>query len=107
VGRGVGLPGPEPGPRSGFGTVAGTISLPEGHGNARVYLGAFRTAVVQHPSVASIVVDVPSGRPSCYCLENVPDGSWHLLAVAVAAGIGPDPQARRTALVGGGTARRP
>lgn len=100
-GGGEGLPGPEPSVASGCGTVAGTISLPEGHGNARVYLGAFGTAVVQHPSVASVIVDVPSGRPSCYCLDNVPDGSWHLLAVAVAAGIGPGPQARRTSLVGG------
>lgn len=100
-GAGEGLPGPEPDPRPGRGAVAGTISLPEGHGNARVYLGAFGTAVVQHPSVASVVVDVPSGRPSCYSLENVPEGDWHLLAVAVAAGVGPGPQARRTALVGG------
>lgn len=98
---GDGLPGPEPSSRSGCGMVAGTISLPEGHGNARVYLGAFRTPIVQHPSVASIVVDVPSGRPSCYSLKNVPEGDWHLLAVAVADGIGPDPGARRTSLVGG------
>lgn len=98
---GEGLPGPEPDPRSKRGAVAGTVRLPEGHGNARVYLGAFGTAVVQHPSVAATVVDVPSGRPFCYSLENVPEGNWHLLAVAVAAGIGPGPQARRTALVGG------
>jgi hypothetical protein len=31
----------------------------------------------------------------------VPEGRWHLLAVAVADGLGPDPQARRTPLVGG------
>ncbi|MEV8309172.1 AraC family transcriptional regulator [Streptomyces flavidovirens] len=96
-----GLPGPEPGSLPGRGTIAGTIRLPEGHGNARVYLGAFGTAVVQHPAVASAIVDVPSGRPSCYSLQNVPEGNWYLLAVAVAAGIGPDPQVRRTALVGG------
>ncbi|WP_326590546.1 AraC family transcriptional regulator [Streptomyces sp. NBC_01294] len=96
-----GLPGPEPGPWPGSGMVAGTISLPEGHGNARVFLGAFRTPIVQHPSVASIVVDVPSGRPSCYSLKDIPEGSWHLLAVAVADGIGPDRRARRTSLVGG------
>ena len=96
-----GLPGPEPGPWPGCGTVAGTISLPEGHGNARVYLGAFRTAVVQHPCLASVVVDVPSGRPSCYSLTDVPGGSWHLLAVARAAGVGPGAQERRTSLVAG------
>ncbi|MCX4527155.1 helix-turn-helix domain-containing protein [Streptomyces sp. NBC_01551] len=98
---GEGLPGPEPNARAEFGTVAGTISLPEGHGNARVFLGAFRTPVVQHPSVAATLVDVPSGRPSCYTLKNVPEGDWHLLAVAVADGIGPDARARRTSLVGG------
>ncbi|MFD4971263.1 helix-turn-helix domain-containing protein [Streptomyces sp. NPDC058424] len=98
-------PGPEPGPRSEYGAVAGTVRLPEGHGNARVYLGAFGTAAVQYPAVAAAVVDVPSDRPSCYSLQNVPAGRWHLLAVAVAAGTSHDPQAGRTALVGGhGTA---
>ncbi|WP_406368682.1 helix-turn-helix domain-containing protein [Streptomyces sp. NBC_00647] len=96
-----GLPDPEPAVWPGGGTVAGTISLPEGHGNARVYLGAFRTAVVQHAPLAWTVVDVPSGRPSCYSLKNVPGGSWHLLAVAQAAGVGPDERAGRTVLVGG------
>lgn len=95
------LPGPEPASPSGSGMVAGTISLPEGHGNARVYLGAFRTTIVQHPSAASTVVDVPSGRPSCYSLDNVPEGNWHLLAVAVADGVGADAPSRRTSLVGG------
>ncbi|MER6984364.1 AraC family transcriptional regulator, partial [Streptomyces carpinensis] len=99
--EGEGVPGPQPGPRPRHGSVAGTVRLPQGHGNARVYLGAFATAVVQYPAVASAVVDVPSDRPSCYCLQNVPEGSWHLLAVAVAAGTGHDPQAVRTALVGG------
>jgi hypothetical protein len=67
-----------------------------------VYLGAFATAVVQYPALASAVVDVPCDRPSCYSLRDVPEGSWHLLAVAVAAGTGHDPRAVRTALVGGG-----
>ncbi|MFI9808964.1 helix-turn-helix domain-containing protein [Streptomyces sp. NPDC052301] len=98
---GEGLPGPEPSAWTGFGTVAGTISLPEGHGNAQVYLGAFPTPIVQHPSVAAVVVDVPSGRPSCYSLQDVPEGSWYLLAVAVADGIGPDRRSGRTSLVGG------
>ncbi|WP_266849082.1 AraC family transcriptional regulator [Streptomyces sp. NBC_00568] len=96
-----GLPDPEPAVWPGGGTVAGTVSLPEGHGNARVFLGAFRTAVVQHAPLAWAVVDVPSGRPSCYSLKNVPGGSWHLLAVAQAAGVGPGPRAGRTVLVGG------
>ncbi|WP_329612035.1 helix-turn-helix domain-containing protein [Streptomyces brevispora] len=98
---GDGLPGPKPDLRAGYGTIAGTISLPAGHGNARVFLGAFGTPVVQHPSVASAVVDVPAGRPSCYVLQNVPEGEWHLLAVAAADGIGPEARTRRTTLVAG------
>ncbi|MFI5765275.1 helix-turn-helix domain-containing protein [Streptomyces sp. NPDC051563] len=98
---GAGLPVTEPGPWPGRGTVGGTVGLPGGHGNARVFLGAFATPVVQHPCVAAAVFDVPSGRPSCYSLTDVPEGSWHLLAVAVADGPGPDGAALRTSLVGG------
>jgi AraC family transcriptional regulator len=97
---GFGLPSTRLGPRTGLGAVGGTISLPEGHGNARVYLGAFRTAIVQYPPAASVTVDVPSGRPSCYYLPDVPDGTWFVLAVAVADGVGPDPWANRSSLVG-------
>ncbi|MFJ8194825.1 helix-turn-helix domain-containing protein [Streptomyces sp. NPDC096094] len=93
-------PGPDAGPRPDLGAVAGTVRLPEGHGNARVYLGAFATPVVQYPAVAAAVIDVPSDRPSCYSLQNVPEGEWHLLAVAVAAGTGQDPRAGRASLVG-------
>ncbi|MFF0792378.1 helix-turn-helix transcriptional regulator [Streptomyces spiralis] len=98
---GEGLAPPRPaGGRSRHGSVAGTVRLPPGHGNARVYLGVFATAVVRYPALASAVVDVPCDRPSCYVLHDVPEGSRHLLAVAVAAGTGHDPQAVRTALVG-------
>ncbi|WP_234332549.1 helix-turn-helix transcriptional regulator [Streptomyces sp. NRRL S-87] len=100
-GDGLPAPAPAPGPWPGAGAIGGTISLPAGHGNARVFLGAFATPVVQHPCVASAVLDVPSGRPCCYSLQNVPEGSWHLLAVAVADGLGPDRTAHRTPLVGG------
>lgn len=98
---GPGLSGPWPGTRAGSGAVAGTISLPDGHGNARVYVGAFPTPVVQHPAAAGVVVDVPSGRPSCYRLPDVPTGTWYVHAVAVADGVGPDPRAHRTSLIGG------
>ncbi len=97
---GLGFPAALPKSRTGFGAVGGTVSLPEGHGNARVYLGAFLTAIVQHPPGAAIILDVPSGRPSCYHLPDVPVGTWFLHAVAVADGIGPDPSAQRTSLVG-------
>jgi AraC-like DNA-binding protein len=82
------------------GAVAGTISLPDGHGNARVYLGAFKTPMVQYPAAAEVIVDVPGGRPSCYQLPHVPEGTWFVHAVAVADGVGPDPQAHRTSLIG-------
>jgi AraC family transcriptional regulator len=99
--EGFGLPTPQPSPRTRFGAVAGTITLPEGHGNARVYVGAFRTPIVQHESAAAVIIDVPSSRPSCYYLADVPEGTWFVHAVAVADGIGPDPSAHRTSLVGG------
>ncbi|MCQ9131945.1 AraC family transcriptional regulator [Streptomyces sp. IBSBF 2807] len=99
--KGEDPPGPRPGPGAHHGSVAGTVRLPPGHGNARVFLGAFATPVVRYPAVASAVVDVPSDRPSCYSLRDVPEGRWHLLAVAVAAGAGHDPRAVRTALVAG------
>ncbi|MEV1026986.1 AraC family transcriptional regulator [Streptomyces sp. NPDC050264] len=101
-----GVPAPDSTPSGGYGTVAGTISLPPGHGNARVFLGAFDTPVVQHPCHAWAVVDVPGGRPSCYSLQNVPEGGQYLLAVAVAAGIGPEERTRRTTLVAAHTAGR-
>ena len=93
-----GLPGPQPYPCTG--AVAGTVSLPEGHGNARVYVGAFRTPIVAYPAAASVIVDVPSGRPSCYYLPDVPEGTWYVHAVGVADGAGPDARAGRTSLVG-------
>jgi hypothetical protein len=65
-----------------------------------VYVGAFGTPIIQHPSVASVIVDVPSGRPSCYCLPGVPEGTWFVHAVGVAAGVVPVLWARRTSLVG-------
>jgi AraC family transcriptional regulator len=98
---GFGLPSPDPDPGTRVGAIAGTVSLPEGRGNARVYVGAFRTPIIAHPSAADVIVDVPSGRPSCYYLPDVPEGAWFVHAVAVADGVGPDPWLHRTSLVGG------
>jgi AraC family transcriptional regulator len=97
---GVGLPSPQPDPAAGSGAVAGTITLPEGHGNARVYVGAFPTPIVQHPSAAAVIVDAPAGRPSYYHLPDVPQGRWFVHAVGVADGVGLVPEAHRTSLVG-------
>jgi AraC family transcriptional regulator len=97
---GFGPPSPQPDTRTATGAVAGTISLPEGHGNARVYVGAFPTPIVQHPLAAGVIVDVPSGRPSCYHLPDVPEGPWFVHAMGVADGVGPDPSSHRSSLVG-------
>lgn len=98
---GIGLPDPRPAPRAGAGAIAGTVGLPEGSGNARVYVGAFRTPIVQHPPAAAVVVDVPGGRPCCYQLPDVPEGTWFVHAVGVADGVGSEPWTRWTRLIGG------
>jgi AraC-like DNA-binding protein len=98
---GFGLPRPGRNPYSAYGAVAGTISLPEGHRNARVYVGAFATPIVQHPSAAAVIVDVPGGRPWCYHLPDVPEGTWFIRAVGVADSAVPNPWVNRTTLVGG------
>ncbi|SMD25715.1 AraC-type DNA-binding protein [Kibdelosporangium aridum] len=89
-----------PKPGTGLGAVAGTVSLPEGLGNARVFVGAFPTPVVQYPSFGGVILDVPSGRPTCYHLSDVPEGTWFVHAVAVADGFGPVPWTDRTSLIG-------
>jgi AraC family transcriptional regulator len=95
-----------PDPSPGRGAVHGTIQLPAGYPGARVYLGAFRTAVVQHQPADAVVVDVPAGgRPCRYYLRGVPAGQWFVHAVgaagpreiALVGGRGPVPVAARTA----------
>jgi AraC family transcriptional regulator len=95
------LPGPRPNPRSAYGAVAGTVSLPEGHGNGRVYVGAFATPIVQHPAAAAVIVDVPAGQPCCYHLPDVPEGTWYIHAVGVADSAIPELWSHRTQLAGG------
>ncbi|HEY1919426.1 MAG TPA: helix-turn-helix transcriptional regulator [Streptosporangiaceae bacterium] len=99
---GFGLSSAPPDPRAGFGAVAGPISLPAGHGSTRVYIGAFSTLIMQHPAVAAVVTDVPSDRPACYYLPDVPEGTWFVHAVGAAddAGLCPDDFADRAALLG-------
>lgn len=98
---GLGFPPRQRDPRIACGAVAGAVSLPDGYGNAQVYVGAFSTPIVQYPPAAAIVVDVPVGRPSCYHLPDVPEGTWFVHAVAVANSIALEPFARQTALAGG------
>ena len=81
------------------GMVAGTVSLPEAYGVARVYLGAFNTPIVQGSPASAVVADVVSaGR---YRLAGVPEGTWFIHAVAVADSTDPEPWTRRSLLVGG------
>jgi AraC-like DNA-binding protein len=94
------LPRPGRNAHWAYGTIAGTISLPEGHRNARVYVGAFATPIVQHPSGAAVIVDVPGGQPCCYHLQDVPEGTWFIRAVGMADSTDASPWADRTTLVG-------
>lgn len=101
-GGGFEIPRPSREPQPGHGTVRGTVSLPDGYAGARVYLGAFSTAVLQYQPTAAIIVDVPAdGRPSPYQLRNVPRDKWFIHAAGVADTADPEPWTRRTALVGG------
>jgi AraC-like DNA-binding protein len=96
------FPCPERDGSPGPGAVHGTISLPHGHPGARVYLGAFSTALVQHPAADAVVVDIPAGgQPSSYSLRCVPAGTWFIQAVEAAESTDPEPWTRQTALVGG------
>lgn len=97
---GFGLLRPGRNAHSAYGAVAGTISLPEGHRNARVYVGAFATPIVQHPSGAAVIVDVPGGQPCCYHLEDVPEGTWFIRAVGMVDSADANPWVDRTMLVG-------
>jgi AraC family transcriptional regulator len=84
------------------GVVAGTISMPEGFIRGRAYLGAFDTPIMQRRPPAATVVELESATHHApFRLAGIPDGSWHVHAVAVADTVDPEPWARRTLLVGG------
>jgi hypothetical protein len=87
--------------------VTGTITLPEGYAAARVYVGAFTTAIVQRRPASASFVDIDTlGKPQPYRLEGLPSGSWFIHAVGVADSVDPEPWTRR-ALVVGSHARMP
>lgn len=86
---------------AGRGVVAGRLELPVCYGATKVYLGAFRTPIIQgHPS-ASDILHVESGQSVCYRLPGVPAGEWFIRAVAVADSVDPEPWACRSLLIGG------
>jgi AraC family transcriptional regulator len=98
-------PDPLPDPDGMDGAVTGMISLPEGYGAARAYIGVFDTPIMQRRPASAAIVDIGSGaRPAPFRLAGIPEGTWHVHAVAVADTGDPEPWTRRTLLVGG---RRP
>jgi AraC family transcriptional regulator len=98
---GIDVPGfPVPSPRGGV--VTGTISLPDDYGMARVYIGAFPTAIVQYRPASATIVDInATGKPHPYRLEGVAPGRWFIHAVGVADTVDPEPWTRRTLVIGG------
>lgn len=83
-------------------TVRGTLLFPAGYADARVYLAAFDTPIVQRRPVSPAIVDVlDTTEPAPFQLPGVPGGSWYFHAVAVADNTDPEPWIRRTLLVGG------
>lgn len=84
-----------------YGAVAGAFALPDGYADARVYVGAFTSSIVQYRPAAASVVDVSAESPRSYLLQDVPAGTWYIHAVAVADTAAPEPWTRRTSLVGG------
>jgi AraC family transcriptional regulator len=98
-------PDPLPDPDGLDGVIAGMINLPEDYVGARAYVGVFDTPIMQRRPAAAAVVDIESSaRPAPFRLAGIPEGTWHVHAVAVADTGDPEPWTRRTLLVGG---RRP
>jgi AraC-like DNA-binding protein len=83
-------------------TVTGMITFPKGYAGARVFLGAFDTPIVQRQPAAAVIVEpADTSEAVFYRLAGVPQGRWHLRAVAVADTSDPEPWTRRTLLIGG------
>ncbi len=80
--------------------VNGKIMLAREHAVASVYIGVFRTAILQGWPPAATMLQVRSpGQWQTYRLQ-VPPGEWFVHAVAVADTIDPEPWTRRVQLVG-------
>lgn len=98
-GDGFELLGPPSSPFSSAGRVSGTIMLPKGYAIASVYVGVFRTAILQGLPQAATVLQIRSpDQWQAYDLR-VPPGEWFVHAVAVADTIDPEPWNRRVLLV--------
>jgi AraC family transcriptional regulator len=99
-------PAPPPAPSPDRGAVTGTVSLPEDHAAARIYVGAFTTAIVERRPASAAIVDIKAGKPHPYRLEGLPPGNWFIHAVGVADSADPEPWTRRSLVIGGRTGVR-
>lgn len=81
------------------GSVQGTISLPDGYRDARVYVGVFNTAIVRNQPASAAIHMVTAGQPFPYYLPDVPGGTWFVHVVGVADSTDPEPWTRRVALI--------
>lgn len=95
------VPPPAPPPSQGWAKrVNGKIILPRDHAIASVYVGVFRTAILQGwPQAATVLQFRSPGHWQTYGLQ-VPPGEWFVHAVAVADTIDPEPWTRRVQLAG-------
>jgi AraC family transcriptional regulator len=101
------LPRPETGVYRGSGAVHGTVVLPPSTTPLRVYVGAFRSPIVEGMPVSCDIVDTdPDGcRIHEYRLGAVPVGKWYVRAAAVAVRLADSdarPWARHPLFVGSG-----
>jgi AraC family transcriptional regulator len=82
------------------GAVAGSVRMPSGYAAARVFLGVFKTPIVQGRPASSAVIETEPTDPSApYMLAGIPQGDWFVMAVAVADSADPEPWTRRSMLV--------
>jgi AraC family transcriptional regulator len=104
VSRTTGFRPPQPRevPARAHADVTGRISLPAGYASSRTYIGIFDTPIVQRQPASAAMVEVrsPDGHAP-FRLTGVPEGLWHVNAVAMADSADPEPWTRRALLVGG------
>ncbi len=94
----IGMPPPFPTVVPGArGVVRGLVTYPDTDLPTRVYIGAFGSPIAQGMPVACDVLDAPGP----FRLSEVPDGSWHVRAAAVALRVAdPGPASRKPMFVG-------
>lgn len=95
-------PAPLPVSAPAAGIVSGTVNLPDGHSAASIYVGIFKSAIVEGLPASADIFSITSGeRRRNFSLKGVPAGEWFVHAVAVAESVDPEPWTRRVLLLGG------